>query len=341
MTQISAGNNSKNETYLFLDEEMDSNNLTNSEHEETGEDIESSASGEMNSSDGETETYSKSYEGIIPPWLSKLGQHRILSRQEEREIGKRIKEGDEDACNLLVTHNFRLVFSVALKYKELGVPLEDLVQEGSVGLMKAAKKFDYTKGFKFSTYAIWWVRQAIMRLLDNMARTIRLPSYLIDKSYLLDDVHGHLQKKLNRDPSFEEIANELEIDTDQVVAITTLKKSTVSLDKGLNSTDDVTISLIDTVEDPYADPEQTYISDMVDKDLVDNLLDKLSDKQSEVLRRRYGIGKEGNIETLRELGDLFDLTRERIRQIEVDALEKLRNVYDENGESRLAVNINI
>ena len=95
------------------------------------------------------------------------------------------------------------------------------------------------------------------------------------------------------------------------------------------------------VEDPYADPEQTYISDMVDKDLVDNLLDKLSDKQSEVLRRRYGIGKEGNVETLRELGDMFDLTRERIRQIEVDALEKLRNVYDENGESRLAVNINI
>merc|ERR1712205_294389 len=132
------------------------------------------------------------------------------------------------------------------------------------------------------------------------------------------------------------IANELEIDTDQVVAITTLKKSTVSLDKGLNSADDVTISLIDTVEDPYADPEQTYISD-----IVDNLLDKLSDKQSEVLRRRYGIGKEGNVETLRELGDMFDLTRERIRQIEVDALEKLRNVYDENGESRLAASLNI
>jgi len=340
MTQILVDNN-KSEARVFLDEEVNSNDLTNVEHEETDRDMENSTSEEVNSSDEETETYSKSYEGVIPPWLSKLGQHRILSRQEEREIGKRIKEGDEDACNLLVTHNFRLVFSVALKYKELGVPLEDLVQEGSVGLMKAAKKFDYTKGFKFSTYAIWWVRQAIMRLLDNMARTIRLPSYLIDKSYLLDDVHGHLQKKLNRDPSFEEIANELEIDTDQVVAITTLKKSTVSLDKGLNSTDDVTISLIDTVEDPYADPEQTYISDMVDKDLVDNLLDKLSDKQSEVLRRRYGIGKEGNVETLRELGDMFDLTRERIRQIEVDALEKLRNVYDENGESRLAVNINI
>ena len=180
-----------------------------------------------------THSDNKNYEGIIPPWLSKLGQHRILTRQEEKKIGKRIKEGDEDACNLLVTHNFRLVFSVALKYKELGVPLEDLVQEGSMGLMKAAKKFDYTKGFKFSTYAIWWVRQAIMRLLDNMARTIRLPSHLIDKSYLLDDVHGKLQKKLNRDPNLDEIATELEIETDQVIAITTLKKGTVSLDKKL------------------------------------------------------------------------------------------------------------
>ena len=117
-----------------------------------------------------------------------------------------------------------------------------------------------------------------------------------------------------------------------------LKKGTVSLDKKLNS-DDVTIKLIDTVEDPYANPDQTYIGDLINKDLVDNLLDKLSVKQSEVLRRRYGIDKQGNAETLRELGDMFNLTRERIRQIEVDALDKLRNVYDEYGESRFATNM--
>ena len=173
MTQVLVDSN-ENESRVILDEDVNSNNLTNAENEEIDRDTEDSTSEEVNSSSEETETYSKSYEGVIPPWLSKLGQHRILSREEEREIGKKIKEGDEDACDLLVTHNFRLVFSVALRYKELGVPLEDLVQEGSVGLMKAAKKFDYTKGFKFSTYAIWWVRQAIMRLLDNMARTIRL-----------------------------------------------------------------------------------------------------------------------------------------------------------------------
>jgi len=284
-------------------------------------------------------TYSdnKNYEGVIPLWLSKMGQHRILTREEEKEIGKRIKEGDKEACDLMVQHNFRLVFSVALKYKELGVPLEDLVQEGSIGLMKATKRFDYTKGFKFSTYAIWWVRQTIMRLLDNMARTIRLPSHLIDKSYLLDDIHGKLQIKLNREPSLEEIATELSIETDQVIAINTLKKGTVSLNKELKP-NDVTINLIDTVEDPYTNPNQTYISDLINKDLVGNLLSKLSVKQREILRRRYGIDKEGNIETLKELGDTFNLTRERIRQIEVDSLKKLRDVYDEYGESRFITN---
>ena len=133
--------------------------------------------------------------------------------------------------------------------------------------MKATKRFDYTKGFKFSTYAIWWVRQTIMRLLDNMARTIRLPSHLIDKSYLLDDIHGKLQIKLNREPSLEEIATELSIETDQVIAINTLKKGTVSLNKELKP-NDVTINLIDTVEDPYANPNLTYISDLINKDLV-------------------------------------------------------------------------
>ena len=203
--------------------------------------------------------------------------------------------------------------------------------------MKATKRFDYTKGFKFSTYAIWWVRQTIMRLLDNMARTIRLPSHLIDKSYLLDDIHGKLQIKLNREPSLEEIATELSIETDQVIAINTLKKGTVSLNKELKP-NDVTINLIDTVEDPYTNPNQTYISDLINKDLVGNLLSKLSVKQREILRRRYGIDKEGNIETLKELGDTFNLTRERIRQIEVDSLKKLRDVYDEYGESRFITN---
>lgn len=266
----------------------------------------------------------------LSSWLHSISHHSLLSREEEVELAKRMESGDESARDELVLANLRLVVSVATKYRGHNVPLEDLIQEGNMGLMRAANKFDYRRGFKFSTYAIWWIKQAIMRTLDNCSRSIRLPSYVVAKVNKFESIYAHLRQALHRDPTVEELAKALELTDEQVEEILALNTNTVPLELSL-SDERATTTLGDVIEDVSANPEVGAISDLVEQDLVDELLSKLKAREREVIKMRFGL--EGREEkTLREIGAEMSVTRERIRQLQTEAIARLQHLYDEMGE---------
>jgi RNA polymerase primary sigma factor len=266
----------------------------------------------------------------LSSWLHSISHHSLLSREEEVELAKRMESGDESARDELVLANLRLVVSVATKYRGHNVPLEDLIQEGNMGLMRAANKFDYRRGFKFSTYAIWWIKQAIMRTLDNCSRSIRLPSYVVAKVNKFESIYAHLRQALHRDPTIEELAKALELTDEQVEEILALNTNTVPLELSL-SDERATTTLGDVIEDVSANPEVGAISDLVEQDLVDELLSKLKAREREVIKMRFGL--EGREEkTLREIGAEMSVTRERIRQLQTEAIARLQHLYDEMGE---------
>ena len=262
-----------------------------------------------------------------------MSHHQLLSREEEIALAKRIEQADESARSELIQANLRLVVSVAAKYQGHNVPLEDLIQEGNIGLMRAVNKFDYRRGFKFSTYAIWWIRQAIMRMLDNCSRSIRLPSYIVAKINKIDSTYAHLSQDLQREPTVKELSESLELTDKQVEEILALNTEILSLELPL--TDDKSAnSLGDLIEDSEANPELGSISDLIEQDLVNSLLDKLKAREQEVIRMRFGL-EDGEERTLREIGEKLNVTRERIRQLETEAIRRLQRLYDENGELRL------
>jgi RNA polymerase primary sigma factor len=269
----------------------------------------------------------------LSSWLRTVSHHKLLSREQEVELAKRIEQGDENARDELIQANLRLVVSVATRYQGHNVPLEDLIQEGNIGLMKAAGKFDYQKGFKFSTYAIWWIRQAIMRTLDNCSRSIRLPSYIVAKASKFDSAYAHLCQNLHREPTTEELSEALKLTGKQVQDILALNSDAVSLEIPLSTEKSVT-TFGDLVEDPQASPEVGYIADFVEQDLVNMLLSKLKAREREVLRMRFGL-EGGDEKTLREIGEKLNVTRERIRQLEIEAIARLKRLYDETGELRM------
>ena len=268
----------------------------------------------------------------VSSWLRQVAHHSLLSREEEIALAKRIENGDESARDELVQANMRLVVSVASKYQGRNVPLEDLIQEGNIGVMRAAKKFDYRKGFKFSTYAIWWIKQAIRRTLDNCSRSIRLPSYIVAKVNRFDSTYARLSQELQREPKIEELAEALDLTDNQVKDILTLNTDTISMEIPL-SDEKTAATLGDLVEDMSANPETGPDADMIEQDLVHQLLSKISAREQQVLRMRYGL-EGGNEKTLREIGEKLDVTRERIRQLEIEAIHRLRRFYDEMGEFR-------
>ena len=265
-------------------------------------------------------------------WLRQVAHHSLLSREEEIALAKRIENDDESARDELVQANMRLVVSVASKYQGRNVPLEDLIQEGNIGVMRAAKKFDYRKGFKFSTYAIWWIKQAIRRTLDNCSRSIRLPSYIVAKVNRFDSTYARLSQELQREPKIEELAEALDLTDNQVKDILTLNTDTISMEIPL-SDEKTAATLGDLVEDMSANPETGPVADMIEQDLVHQLLSKISAREQQVLRMRYGL-EGGNEKTLREIGEKLDVTRERIRQLEIEAIHRLRRFYNEMGEFR-------
>ncbi len=283
----------------------------------------------------ETE-YSENYKGgertALTSWLRSVAGHRLLSREEEVELAKRIEAGDIEARDELVQANLRLVISIAVRYQGHNVPLEDLIQEGNIGLIKAASKFDYRKGFKFSTYAIWWIKQAIMRTLDNFSRSIRLPSYIVAKMNKFDSVYATLCQELQREPTREEIAEALDLTVKQVDEILTFNADTISMDLPLSDERSAT-TLGDLIEDPTTGEEAGPIAEMINADLISQFLKRLPDREQQVLKMRFGL-EDGERKTLREIGDALDVTRERIRQLEIYAISQLRSLYNEMGEFR-------
>lgn len=260
----------------------------------------------------------------IQMYLREIGQYPLLSAQEEKTLAKRIDEGDDEARNLLARANLRLVVSIAKKYvgRSPDLTLLDLIQEGNLGLFKAVDKFDFTKGFKFSTYATWWIRQAITRALADQSRTIRIPVHMVETMAKYKQVSRRLAQDLGREPMSEEIATEMGIEVEKVYQIEKISQDTISLELPIGDDDDRS-RLSDFIsDDKIVSPDQE-VSHSILTDQITEILDTLSEKERKILEMRHGL-LDGTYHTLEEVGKEFGVTRERIRQIEAKALEKIR-----------------
>ena len=278
---------------------------------------------------------SEARKALVSELQDALVERGSLSDEQEAELAKRIRGAESEARSArdeLVQANLRLVISIAVKYQGHNVPLEDLIQEGNIGLIKAASKFDYQKGFKFSTYAIWWIKQAIMRTLDNFSRSIRLPSYVVAKMNKFDAVYATLCQELQREPRRDEIADALDLTVKQVEEILTFNADTISMDLPL-SDERSAATLGDLIEDPITSGEDGPIAEMINKDLTAQFLKRLPEREQRVLKMRFGL-EDGERKTLREIGVALKVTRERVRQLEIDAIKRLYDLYDEMGEFR-------
>ena len=287
--------------------------------------------------------YKKSYQDELRNWLRTVGRFQLLTREEEAELAKRIEVGKtehgytadaEQARNQLVQSNLRLVISIARKYQGRDVPIEDLIQEGNIGLLKAASKFDYRWGHRFSSYASWWIRQAIVQALDSFSRSIRLPSYFIARMKKFDTIHAVLFQKLQREPYREEIAEALDLTVEQVEEILISKSDTTPMDLPFGderSSGTLSDIISDLIEDSMISEQEGPIAEMINEDLVAYLLRELSDREQKVLKMRFGL-EDGKPKTLREVGVALKVTRERVRQLEIEAIKKLSIHYDEMGE---------
>ncbi len=259
----------------------------------------------------------------VKMYLKEIGRVPLLKAEDEIEIAKRIEQGDEEAKNILISSNLRLVVSIAKKYVGRGMLFLDLIQEGNMGLVKAVEKFDYTKGFKFSTYATWWIRQAITRAIADQARTIRIPVHMVETINKLTRVQRQLVQELGRDPSAEEISARMDgISPEKVREIQKIALEPVSLETPIGEEDDSHLG--DFIEDKDAMSPDEYANNQLLKDEINNVLKGLTDREEKVLRLRFGL-YDGRTRTLEEVGKEFNVTRERIRQIEAKALRKLKH----------------
>ncbi len=255
-------------------------------------------------------------------YLSEIGQIPLLGEEEEKELGRRISEGDEAARKKLSESNLRLVVSLAKRYTGRGVPLMDLIQEGNMGLMRAAEKYDYTKENRFSTYASWWIKEAMQRAIDQQSREIRVPVHVAESMKRVQKAARELSQDLGREPLPEEIAKKLGDKTEEDVKnILTYLQSPVSLETPVG--EDGENSLGDMVEDQTEPTPEEAMDVLVQKEEVSELLGLLGDRERQVIRLRYGL-EDGKTHTLEEIGKMLHVTRERVRQIEARAMEKLR-----------------
>ena len=258
----------------------------------------------------------------VKMYLKEIGRVPLLKPEDEPAIAKRIEEGDEEAKNLLISANLRLVVSIAKKYVGRGMQFLDLIQEGNMGLVKAVEKFDYTKGFKFSTYATWWIRQAITRAIADQARTIRIPVHMVETINKLSRVQRQLLQELGREPTAEEISERMDgLTPEKVREIQKVALEPVSLETPVGDEDDSHLG--DFLEDKGAVSPDSYANNQLLKEELDLVLSDLTEREEKVLRLRFGL-VDGQTRTLEEVGKEFNVTRERIRQIEAKAIRKLK-----------------
>ncbi len=255
-------------------------------------------------------------------YLKEIGKVQLLSADEETELAKRMEQGDEYAKKRLAEANLRLVVSIAKRYVGRGMLFLDLIQEGNLGLIKAVEKFDYRKGYKFSTYATWWIRQAITRAIADQARTIRIPVHMVETINKLIRVSRQLLQELGREPSDDELAKEMQMPVDKVREIRKIAQEPVSLETPIGEEEDSHLGDFIPDEDIPA-PADAAAFTLLKEQLID-VLDTLTDREEKVLRLRFGLD-DGRARTLEEVGKEFNVTRERIRQIEAKALRKLRH----------------
>ncbi|HHX13582.1 MAG TPA: RNA polymerase sigma factor RpoD [Clostridiales bacterium] len=289
--------------------------------------LEQDAEAEAESSEEDAETEEALSKGIavddpVRMYLKEIGKVPLLTADEEVELAKRMEAGDEEAKRCLCEANLRLVVSIAKRYVGRGMLFLDLIQEGNLGLIKAVDKFDWQKGFKFSTYATWWIRQAITRSIADQARTIRIPVHMVETINKLIRISRQLLQEYGREPTPEEIAREMDITEEKVLEILKIAQEPVSLETPIGEEEDSHLGDFIPDEDVPAPSEAAAFS-MLKEQLVE-VLDTLTEREQKVLRLRFGLD-DGRARTLEEVGRRFDVTRERIRQIEAKALRKLRH----------------
>ena len=255
-------------------------------------------------------------------YLKEIGRISLLSSTEEMEISRRVADGDEEAKRILAESNLRLVVSIAKRYDGRGLLFLDLIQEGNIGLMKAVEKFDYDKGYKFSTYATWWIRQAITRALADQARTIRVPVHMVETINKMSRVQRQLTLELNREPSEEEIAKKMGVGIEKVREVLKISQEPVSLETPIGEEEDSHLG--DFLKDESSLSPEEYTENEILKEEIKEVLMSLQAREQEVLELRFGL-IDGTCHTLEEVGKKFNVTRERIRQIEAKALRKLRH----------------
>ena len=253
-------------------------------------------------------------------YLKEIGKIPLLNAEQERDLAQKMQDGDREAKNTLVESNLRLVVSIAKKYMNRGLSLLDLIQEGNIGLIKAVDKFDYSKGFKFSTYATWWIRQAITRAIADQARTIRIPVHMVETINKLTRVQRQLIQDLGREPTIDELAEKMNMPVDKIRDIQRISQDPVSIDKPVGEEEDS--HLVDFIpSDEYVSPDDEVSRELLKEDLI-KVLDLLTEREAKVIRLRFGLDDDKQ-RTLEEVGRSLGVTRERIRQIEAKSIRKL------------------
>jgi len=294
-----------------------------SENEETGE----------NPEDSEEETGSDHSDDLIKIYMDEVKKNKLLTAEEERDLGRRVAEGDQAARDRMVQANLRLVIKMAKRYMNRGLPFLDLIEEGNVGLIKAVDKFNFEKGFRFSTYATWWIRQSIERALINQGRTIRLPVHVTDQVSKMLKIDRDLRSRTQREPRTEEIAEVMGVAPGQVEHLLRVARKTFSIEHPMGENSDYT--LVDTLEDKSTVDPGALAEDLQDYDKVNDLLQNLTETERKIMNFRYGLdGREP--QTLDSLGKELGVTRERVRQIQARILGKLQESMNEAEEEETA-----
>lgn len=275
----------------------------------------------------------KSIGDSVKVYLKEIGQIPLLNAQQEYDVAKRVAEGDKEAKDLLISSNLRLVVSMAKEYLNRGLSLQDLIQEGNIGLMRAVDKFDYSKGFRFSTYATWWIRQSMVRALADQTHEIRLPVHMTEQISRVKKVERNLLQELNRDPTAAEIAAKIPgMTPERIMEIQKISLDTVSLESPAGDEENSTLS--DFIQDTSAIDPVAYANSSVLREQVDKLLKELPEREEKIVRMRFGLDGTGKTKTLEEVGKECRVTRERIRQIESKALRRLHRSMQINKEFR-------